>query len=261
MIFIGERINTGFKDVRAAVANKDADVIRSWARKQADAKADYIDVNLGAVSNKPEDLCWMIETVQNEVPEAKISIDDNKPAMLKEAIPVCKYPPLVNSTIAVDSKLDEILPIIAEHNASIIGLVMDENGSPKNAEKRVENAGKIFAKIMEYGMSPEQLFLDPIVMPLKFMQDQAKEILAAAGQFRLFSDPPCHIICGLSNVSNGTKYKKLINRTFAAMMVAYGMDAVICDVLDEELVNSILTAELIMNKAIYADSYLEAFRT
>ena len=36
MIFIGERINTGFKDVKAAVENKDADVhflkegIRCW---------------------------------------------------------------------------------------------------------------------------------------------------------------------------------------------------------------------------------------
>ena len=39
-----------------------------------------------------------------------------------------------------------------------------------------------------------------------------------------------------------------------------GLDAVICDVTDEELVNTILTAELVMNKSIYADSYIEAFR-
>jgi hypothetical protein len=39
------------------------------------------------------------------------------------------------------------------------------------------------------------------------------------------------------------------------------MDAVICDVTDEELVNAILTAELVMDKSIYADSYIEAFRS
>ncbi|MBA7650684.1 5-methyltetrahydrofolate:corrinoid/iron-sulfur protein co-methyltransferase [subsurface metagenome] len=109
--------------------------------------------------------------------------------------------------------------------------------------------------------SPEQLFLDPIVMPLKYMQDQAGEILNAAGQFRLFSDPPCHIVCGLSNISNGTTHKKLINRVFAVMLIANGLDAVILDVMDEEMVNSILTAELVMNKSIYADSYIEAFRS
>ena len=92
------------------------------------------------------------------------------------------------------------------------------------------------------------------------MQEQAKEILSAASQFQLFSDPPCHIVCGLSNVSNGTKHKKLINRTFAAMLIANGLDAVILNVMDFELVDTIVTAELVMNRSIYADSYIEAFR-
>ena len=259
MIFIGERINAGFKDIKRAIQEKDGDIIKEWARKQANAGANYIDVNLGTASNKPEDLCWMIEQVQEEV-DLPISIDNNRSIMLKEAIPVCKKPPLVNSTTADEAKLDELLPLVAEYKASIIGLVMDESGSPKSADERVENAGKIFAKIMDYGMEPEQLFLDPIVMPLKFMQEQAKEILSGAAQFKLFSDPPCHIVCGLSNVSNGTTHKKMINRVFAAMLIANGLDAVICSVMDEELVNTILTAELVMNKSIYADSYIEAFR-
>jgi len=67
-------------------------------------------------------------------------------------------------------------------------------------------------------------------------------------------------VCGLSNISNGTTHKRLINRIFAAMLVANGLDAVICDVTDTELVDAILTAELAMNKGIYADSYIEAFR-
>ena len=259
MIFIGERINTGFADIKEAVLNKDGSVIREWARKQADAKADYLDVNLGAASNKPEDLVWMIEQVQEEV-DLPISIDNNKVVMLKEAVPACNKPPLINSTTADQAKLDELLPIAAGAGASIIGLAMDETGSPKSADKRVEIAANIFAAIMEHDMSPEQLFLDPIVMPLKYMQEQAKEILSAASQFKLFSDPPCHIVCGLSNISNGTKKKKLINRTFAVMLVANGLDAVIMDVCDEELMDAILTAELVMDKSIYADSYLEAYK-
>ena len=259
MTFIGERINAGFKDVKRAIAEKDADVLKSWAIKQTEAKADYLDVNMGTASNKPEDLCWMIETVQS-VSSARISIDNNKPALLREAMPVCKEPPLINSLTADENKLDEMLPLIAEYKASFIGLVMDEAGSPKDSMTRVENAGRIMGKIMEFGIEPEQLFLDPIVMPLKFMQEQAKEILEAASQFKLFTDPPCHIVCGLSNVSNGTSQKKLINRVFATMLVANGLDAVICDVMDDDLVNTILTAELVMNKSIYADSYIEAFR-
>jgi 5-methyltetrahydrofolate corrinoid/iron sulfur protein methyltransferase len=52
----------------------------------------------------------------------------------------------------------------------------------------------------------------------------------------------------------------LINRVFIAMLIAHGLDAAILDVLDREMIDTILTAELIMNRQIYADSYLEAFR-
>ncbi len=255
MIFIGERINTGFKDIKQAVLDKDPAAIHEWARKQTEAGATYLDVNLGAVSAKPEVMCWMIEAVQAAV-ETPICIDTNKSQILAEAIKVCRKPALINSTTAADEKLDAVLPIAAEHGASFIGVVMDETGTPKSADKRVENAGKILAKAMEMGIEPDRIFLDPIVMPLKFTQDQAKEILEATRQFTLFSDPPPHIVCGLSNISDGSVHKKLINRIFLAMAINNGMDAAICNVMDTELVNAARTAELVMNREIYADSYV-----
>jgi len=254
MIFVGERINTGFKDIKQAVMDKDPKPLQDWARKQTEAGAAYLDVNLGAVSSKPEDMCWMIETVQDAV-DTPISIDTNKPGILKEAIKVCKGKVLVNSTTAAPEKMDVMLPIVAEHGASFIGLAMDASGTPKSADQRVENCGMIVAKAMEMDIAMENVFLDPIAMPLKFMQEQQKDILDAVRQFKLFSDPPPHIICGLSNVANGTKHKALINRTFLVMGIANGMDAVICDVMDDELVNAARTAELVMNREIYADSY------
>ncbi len=255
MIFIGERINTGFKDIKQAVMDKDPGPLQEWAKKQTDAGATFLDVNLGAVSADPADMCWMIETVQEAV-ETPICIDTNKPNILAEAIKVTRPGMLINSTTAADEKLDVMMPIAAEHDASIIGLVMDEAGTPKTTDQRVENAGKIIAKAMELGMEPDRVFLDPIVMPLKFMQDQAKNILEAVRQFLLFCDPPPHMVCGLSNISNGTTHKGLISRTFLVMAIANGMDAAICDVMDTELVNAALTAELVMNKQIYADSYV-----
>ncbi len=257
MIFIGERINTGFKDIKQAVLDKDPRPIQEWARKQTEAGAHYLDVNLGAVSRKPEDMCWMIEQVQAVV-ETPISIDANRPDVFAAAIRVCRKTPLLNSTTAAADKLEPLMALAAEHRAAIIGVVMDESGTPKSADQRVEIAGRIMAKAMEMGIPTDDLFLDPIAMPLKFMQDQQKEILEAIRQFRLFSDPPPHISIGLSNVSNSALHKKLINRVFLAMCIANGLDAAICDVTDGELVNTALTAELIMNRQIYADSYVRA---
>jgi 5-methyltetrahydrofolate corrinoid/iron sulfur protein methyltransferase len=256
MILIGERINTGFKDIKQAVADKNPAPLQDWAKKQAEAGAHYLDVNLGAVSGKPEDMVWMIEQVQSVV-DTPISIDTNKVVILKEAIKVCNKPPLLNSTTCSPEKLNPFIELCVEHKASMIGLAMDEASSPKEASKRVEFAGVITAAWMEAGLPMEHLYLDPIVMPVKFMQDQGKEFLEAARQFQMLSDPPPNISCGLSNIASKATEKKLINRTFLVMAIAAGVNAVICDVLDTELINAAKTAELLMNREIYADSYLQ----
>jgi 5-methyltetrahydrofolate corrinoid/iron sulfur protein methyltransferase len=255
MIFIGERINTGFKDIKQGVLDRDPKPLQEWARKQTEAGASYLDVNLGAVSSKAEDMIWMIESVQDAV-DTPVSIDSNKPEIVAEAIKVCKQTPLINSTTAAEEKLDAIMPLAAEHGASVIGVVMDEEGAPKNADKRVENAGKIMAKAMECGVPEDHIFLDPIAMPLKFMQEQQRDILEAIRQFTLFSDPPPHITCGLSNTLNSTVHKSLIARTFLVMAIGCGMDSAICDVMDKELVAAAKTADLYMNREIYADAYI-----
>jgi 5-methyltetrahydrofolate corrinoid/iron sulfur protein methyltransferase len=44
------------------------------------------------------------------------------------------------------------------------------------------------------------------------------------------------------------------------MAITYGLDAAILDPKDKELVDSAITAELILNKHIYCDSFLDACR-
>jgi 5-methyltetrahydrofolate corrinoid/iron sulfur protein methyltransferase len=44
------------------------------------------------------------------------------------------------------------------------------------------------------------------------------------------------------------------------MAVAFGLDGAILDPLDKELVDAAITAELVLNKQIYCDSYLDAYR-
>jgi 5-methyltetrahydrofolate corrinoid/iron sulfur protein methyltransferase len=259
MIFIGERINGGFKDIQQAIKEKDTSIIQNWAKIQSEAGANYIDVNMGAASNKLEDFIWMIETVQ-EVVDTPISVDSNKPAFLEKLVKICKYPPIINSTTADKEKLDQIIPIAVENNTSIIGLCMDKKGSPQDVESRVELGAMIFSEAMDKGLSEERIFLDPITMPLRYLQAQVKNQIEAIKQFTVLSSPPPHIVVGLSNIASQSKQVRLINRVFLVMCIEAGLDAVICDVTDEELVNSAITAEVLLNKHIYSDSYIKAYK-
>lgn len=260
MILIGERINAGFKDIGRAIQGKDKGPVQEWARRQAAAGASYLDVNIGAVSKDPRDMVWLVQMVQEAVP-TPISVDSTQPEVLRAGLEVLDgRPVLINSTTADDGRLARVVPLAVEFHASLLGLAMDERGSPPDVARRVENGAKIFAAAVEAGLSPDQVFLDPILMPIRFMQDQGPRVLETIREFTLFSDPPLHISVGLSNICSEAKERKLLARTFVVMAVTMGLDAAICNVLDEDLRAAVATAELVLNREIYTDDYLRAFQ-
>jgi 5-methyltetrahydrofolate corrinoid/iron sulfur protein methyltransferase len=116
------------------------------------------------------------------------------------------------------------------------------------------------AACVDKGFPVEDLFLDPIVLPVNVAQAQMPDIIESIQEFRIISDPAPKTIVGLSNVSQGTCARSLINRTFLTMGISFGLDAAILDPLDKELMDAAITAELVLNKQIYCDSYLDAYR-
>ncbi|MFB3902250.1 MAG: dihydropteroate synthase [Acidobacteriota bacterium] len=264
IILIGERINGSFKDVGRAIQEKSKDVIRDRACRQAKAGAHYLDVNMGAASRDVQDYAWLVKTAV-ESTHLPLSLDCNKIEHFKVGLEAYREvagdrPVLINSTTAEDSKLGPLLEMAVQYDASILGVVMDERGSPQDVDRRVELGAKIFGAALEAGIPQDRIILDPIVMPVKFMQDQAKNVLAAIQQLTMLSDPPPHISIGLSNVASKTEERKLINRTFMVMAMAMGLDCAILDVSDPDLMASVLTAELLLNKEIYSDGYLKAYQ-
>lgn len=259
MILIGERINAGFSDVKRALKEKDSEEIKSLARKQTEAGADYLDINMGAASKDPADMVWLVETVQDSV-DTPISIDSQKADIIEPALERCNGSPLINSTTAQDEKLDSLIPLAVEYDTSIIGITSGEEGAPQDVNGRLELAAKIFTRANEYGLDVDSLFIDPVAMPLKFMQEQAANLLESINQLSNISDPPPHISLGISNMSSDASEKSLINRTFLVMAMAVGLDAAICNVFDDKLMKSVATGEMILNEEIYNDSFVETYR-
>jgi 5-methyltetrahydrofolate corrinoid/iron sulfur protein methyltransferase len=128
------------------------------------------------------------------------------------------------------------------------------------ADAKVEIGMRELAAAMEAGLTPDQVYLDPITLPLNCAQQAPAIMLEAIRQFKLLSDPAPHVVIGLSNLSQGATERGLINRSFLVMAVQAGLDASIHDPLDEELMNAMITAEVLLNKMIYSDSYLNAYR-
>jgi 5-methyltetrahydrofolate corrinoid/iron sulfur protein methyltransferase len=269
MIAIGERINGQFTDVKQAIADHDPAPIISLAKRQMEAGAAYLDINVGtAAADQEGTIKWLVEVAQKAVP-TPLCLDSQKPQVIKAGLSVCDTARgvLLNST-PLNKKSDaDVLLKYAEMaqscNGSLITLTMDREGVPQSTDRRVEMAAEILTKCMEIGITPDRLYIDPIILPVNVpgAQAQPNNIMAAIDQIRLMSDPSPHITMGLSNVSQGTSERCLINRTFLAMVMAHGADSAIVDVLDDALVDVVATVEMLMNKQIYSDSFLKAYRS
>jgi len=258
MFIIGERINGMYKDVRKAIKNKDKEVIQNLAKLQVEAGAQALDVNVGVASSEPiEAMKWLVETIQ-EVVNVPLALDSTKLEVIKEGLRVVENKAIINSTTADKEKLDVLIPLAKEYKASLIGLTMAKTGIPRDSAQRSEFAAQIVTSWTEVGLPLDELYLDPIILPVNVAQPQAKEVLEALREFKLLYNPPPRTIIGLSNISQGTKNRALINRTFLVMAQARGLDSAILDPLDKELMDALTTAELLLNKIIYCDSYLEA---
>jgi 5-methyltetrahydrofolate corrinoid/iron sulfur protein methyltransferase len=269
MIAIGERINGMFTDVKDAIAAKDPAPVISLAKRQTEAGAAYLDINVGtAAADQAGTIQWLVEIAQKAVP-TPLCLDSQKPDVIRAGLSVCDTARgvLLNSTPLNKKSDPEVLAKYVEMahscNGSLIALTMDREGVPQSTDRRVEIAAEILTRCMEAGITPDRLFIDPIILPVNVpgAQTQPTHILAAIDQIRLMSDPPPHITMGLSNLSQGTLERSLINRTFLAMAMSHGADSAIVDVLDEPLVDLVATVEMLMNKQIYSDSFLKAYRS
>lgn len=260
MLIIGELINGMYKNVREAIKNKDKAAICKLAMDQITQGSDALDVNTGPASATPvEAMQWLISSIR-EVTNTPLCIDSTKPDVVEAALKICGPNAIINSTTADDEKLEKLLPLAKKYNASIIGLAMDKVGVPRDAAMRMELAVKIIATCQDAGIDASKIFIDPIVLPVNVAQAQGVEVLESIKQFKIISDPPPKTVVGLSNVSQGAQFRPLINRTFLTMAIACGLDAAILDPLDKDLMDELITAELLLNKHIYCDSYIDAYK-
>ncbi len=265
MLIFSERINGMYRDVRGGINEQEKTVIQELVKQQVDGGADVMDINLGPTKGDPvANFVWLAQTVA-EVTDRPISLDSAKPKLLVEAVAeVRKALPdrklIINSSTAAADNMAMLIPLAVENNAGIIGLTMDQDGVPGNVEKRVECGATFLMTAMEAGIAVEDIFLDAIILPVNVAAMQAGNVMEAIRQLTMAADPPPQFILGLSNVSQQCLNNHLINRTYLVMALAAGLTAAIMDAGDKELVEAAITTEILLEKQLYSDDYMKAWR-
>ena len=260
MFVIADRINGIFREVNEAIQAKNKAAIQDLAKVLIANGANALDINAGRKTTDPQGtLLWLAEAIR-EVSDVAISIDTAKPAIMKAVVAQVPGAKVINSTKADPEMAMEYIGLAVEHDAMLIGLTIDVDGVPGSAEKRVELGAQLIALATDAGLPMPKLLIDPIMLPVKCNAQNPVHCIQAISQLKSFADPPPKLLLGLSNVSDGCTEVNLIDRTYVAMAIAHGLDAVFAETRDKELMDAIITAELLLGKMVYCDSYLDAAR-
>ncbi|MBF7096892.1 methyltetrahydrofolate cobalamin methyltransferase [Alkalibacter mobilis] len=266
MIIIGEKINGAIPAVKKAIQEKDADFIRDRAIKQAEAGADFIDVCASTAPDvEVETLKWLIDIVQNAV-DTPICIDSPDPFFLKEVLPFIKKPGLINSVNlekiegSDQDKCDVLFPLVQGTEWEVIALTCDsENGTPRDVETRVEISKKIIEKAATFGITPDKIHIDPLVMALSTDNNSLLNFVESMKQVKAIY-PTVKFTSGLSNISFGMPKRKIINQNFMTLAIYEGMDSAIMDPLNKEIMGSIFATEALLARDKHTRKYNAAVR-
>lgn len=256
---IGERINTSRKHVQEAVAARSADYIINDVKLQQEAGATFIDVNAGArIGHETEDMKWLIDTIQPVV-DLPLSLDSPDPAVLEMAFGMVEKEPMVNSISLEKERFEAMMPFLEGKKCKIIALCMDDSGMPASADDIIARGDSLVKELNGIGIPVNAIYVDPLVQPISTDSGKGRMVLDAVRGIKN-NYPDIHITGGLSNISYGLPQRKIINRTFVALMTEAGMDSAIIDPLDKKIMATIKTADMLLGNDAFCGNYLKGVR-
>ena len=255
---IGERINpTGKKKFKEALKNEDMDYILKEAITQQDKGAHILDVNVGL----PDiDEVAMMEKVVKElqsVTSLPLQIDTVDGKAMERAMRIYNGKPMINSVNGKQVSMDEVFPLIRKYGGVVVGLTIDEEGIPKDAEGRVRVAGKLINEAAKYGIDKKDIVIDVLTMTISSERDGAKVTLEALKRVR--EEFGVRTVLGVSNISFGLPRRPIVNSYFYAMAMQNGLTAGIINPSSEDMMKAYRSYNALMGFDENCTNYISTY--
>ncbi|KRW94750.1 methyltetrahydrofolate cobalamin methyltransferase [Paracoccus sp. MKU1] len=245
---IGERINpTGRKKLAAEMVEGNFDTVRKDALEQVAAGATMLDINAGVTAVDPNatEPGLMVRTLQivQDLVDVPLAIDSSVTAAIEAGLKVAKGRPLINSVTGEEEKLEAILPLARKYDVPVVAISNDETGISMDPDVRFAVAKKIVQRAMDHGIRPEDVVVDPLVMPIGALGDAGRQVFALLRRLR--EELQVNTTCGLSNISFGLPHRHGINAGFIPMVIGAGMTSAIMNPCRPQEMEAVRAADVL----------------
>lgn len=252
---IGERINpTGKKKFKQALKEHDLEYILREGITQQDNGAHILDVNVGLPDI--DEPAMMKETVQElqSVVNLPLQIDTVDADAMEAALRIYNGKAMVNSVSGKQESMDKVFPLIRKYGGVVIGLTLDEDGIPADAEGRVRIARRIIDEAAKYGIRKKDIVIDALAMTISSEPDGAKVTLETLKRLR--DEVGVNTVLGVSNISFGLPSRPVINAAFYTMAMMNGLSAGIINPSSEDMMKAWYAYHALMGLDTNCERYI-----
>lgn len=234
---IGERINpTGKKRFKQALKEHDLDYILREGIAQQDNGAHILDVNVGLPDiDEPALMKEVVQELQSVV-NLPLQIDTVDAVAMEQALRIYNGKAMVNSVSGKQESMDKVFPLIRKYGGVVIGLTLDEDGIPADAEGRIRIARKIISEAARYGIQKKDIVIDALAMTISSEPDGAKVTLETLRRLR--DEIGVNTVLGVSNISFGLPNRPIINAAFYTLAMMSGLSAGIINPGSEDMMRA-----------------------
>lgn len=257
-VIIGERINpTGRKVLAKELREGNFMMVKRDALAQVEAGASILDVNMGVGGVDQAPLMERAICELSMLVETPLSIDTLDPKALEVGLKNYPGRPLINSVNAEPEQIKAVMPLAKRYGAALLCLPLSSGDLPETAEKRIELAKKIVTQAYEYGLRPNDLLLDPLVLTLASGDESAKQTLRTLQLYKKHFGFPT--VMGLSNISFGMPQRPYLNSQFLTMALASGLTTPILNPLNYPVKKAFITAKTLLGWDSGAATFIKEY--
>ncbi len=255
---IGERINpTGKKRLKQALKEHDLDYILREGIMQEEKGAHILDVNVGLPDiDEPALMREVVQELQS-VTSLPLQIDTVDVRALENSLRIYNGKPMINSVSGKQESMDQVFPLVRRYGGVVIGLTLDEDGIPSDADGRVRIARRIIAEAEKYGIQKKDIVIDALAMTISSEPEGAKVTLETLRRLR--DEVKVCTVLGVSNISFGLPNRPVINAAFYTMAMLDGLSAGIINPASGDMMKSWYAYHALMGFDSNCERYIREY--
>ncbi|MDQ7032268.1 MAG: homocysteine S-methyltransferase family protein [Desulfonauticus sp.] len=256
-VLIGERINpTGKQKLASQLQVGDISYALKLAEEQLQAKAKVLDVNVGAPLVEEEKILPKLgfELVKRYDP--LICFDSNNIDAIYKSLPLYPGSPLINSISGETGRLERLGPLCRDYGAPFILLPLKGKKLPVTAKERIVIIEELVKRCEDLKIPRHLILVDVLALTVSSKPEAAKACLEVIAYCKKHNLPTT---IGLSNISFGLPARELLNSTFLAMAISWGLSSCIVNPNSSRIQEVFYASNVLLDRDKQASEFVSIF--